>query len=101
MEVSPVGALVCMGLVLLGLGLRAPAIIPLFASLPFGATALINLPSFGGSSPLIYTSFICLLIAAVLARRSFLQDLGRVFARYPAAFVIVGLVAYACFGAYL
>jgi O-Antigen ligase len=101
MEISPVGALVCMGLVLLGLGLRAPAIIPLFASLPFGATALINLPSLGGSSPLIYTSFICLLLAAVLARRSFLQDLGRVFARYPAAFVIVGLVAYACFGAYL
>src|SRR3954454_14525458 len=101
MEISPVGGLVCFGLMLLGFLLRAPAIVPLFASLPFGATALLNLPSLGGSSPLIYTSFICLLVAAVVARRSFLQDLGRVFARYPAAFVILGLIVYACFGACL
>ena len=101
MEISPIGFLVCAGLLLIGLTMRAPVIVPLFASLPFGATAAINLPAIGGSSPLIYTMFIAWLVVAVLARRHFLRELGIVFSRYPASFVIVGLMTYACIGAYL
>ncbi len=101
MQVSPIGALVCVGLLLLGVILRAPSTVPLFASLVFGATAIINLPSLGGSSPLIYTFFIGITLLSVAAKRSFFADVGLVFARYPAAFVICGLVAYAVVGAYL
>jgi hypothetical protein len=101
MEISLIGFLVCAGLFLVGLAMRAPVIVPLFASLPFGATAAINLPAIGGSSPLIYTMFIAWLLVAVLARRHFLRELGIIFSRYPASFVIVGLMAYACIGAYL
>jgi hypothetical protein len=93
------GALVCGGLLLLGLILRAPLIVSLFASLVFGATAIVNLTSLGGSSPLIYTFFGAALLLAVAARRTFFTDLGLVFARFPSAFVICALVAYTCIGA--
>jgi hypothetical protein len=101
MQVSLAGGLVCMGLVLLGILLRAPLVVPLFASLAFGSTAIVNLASLGGSSPLIYTLFAAALLGFVAARRQFLSDLGRVFGRYRTAFVIAGLAAYACLGAIL
>jgi hypothetical protein len=101
MQVSIAGALVCLGLVLLGLVMRAPLVVPLFASLAFGSTAIVNLSSLGGSSPLIYTLFAAALILAVALRRRFWEDLGRVFARYPTAFTLCGLMAYVAAGAYL
>jgi hypothetical protein len=101
MQLSLNGALVCAGLVLLGFFLRAPLIVPLFASLAFGATAIVNLPSLGGSSPLIYTLFVLLVILSVAVRRGIWADLGLVFARHQTAFIICALVAYACFGAFV
>lgn len=101
MNLSIEGAMVCIGLLLLGFALRAPLVVPVFASLAFGSTAIVNLSSLGGSSPLIYTMFAAALIASVAARRQFWEDLGRVFARYPTAFVIGGLMVYVAAGAYL
>ncbi|WP_046866120.1 hypothetical protein [Microvirga massiliensis] len=99
MEASIAGAMVCLGLVLLGLFLRAPLIVPLFASLAFGSTAIVNLTSLGGSSPLIYTLFAAILLVSLVMRRQFLADLGRVFVRYQASLLVCGLSAYVCLGA--
>lgn len=95
MSLSVPGILVCLGLIVLGVVLRAPVIIALFASLPFGSTAIGELPGLGGSSPLIYAFFGLLFCASLLARRGSLRDLGHVFASYWVAWIVAALVVHA------
>lgn len=96
---SPAGLLVAAALLLLGYALRAPVIVGLFASLPFGSTAIGTLIALGGSTPLIYTAFVLLLLAGVAFSRGFLNDLARVFANYGTAWIVVALIAYAILSA--
>ncbi|MER8752179.1 hypothetical protein NKH57_23415 [Mesorhizobium sp. M1050] len=101
MQVSPVGLIVCAGVLLTAIYCRAPLIIGLLASLAFGSTALMTLSSLGGSSPLIYTFFGFLLLAGVAARRRIWQDLGDAFGKIRPIWVLVGLMFYAVAGAWL
>lgn len=101
MQILPMGLLVCAGILLLAWLHRSVLIVGLVASLAFGATALVTLTSLGGSSPLIYTAFSALLIAAVALRRGFLKDLGGVFATVRPIWVLCFLMVYSAVGALL
>jgi hypothetical protein len=95
----PVGVLVCVGILLLARRFPFPMVTALFASLAFGATAVISLP--GGSSPMISALFVLALIAVVAMRRNFVSELAAVFREQPIAWLVVLLIAYAVVGAIL
>jgi hypothetical protein len=99
MEPSVSGFLVLAGLLLLGHRLGAPIVIALFASLPLGSTAIVTLGALGGSSPLIYTALVVLLLASASLRRGFLDDLVTVFATYRTAWILGALILYSIFSA--
>jgi hypothetical protein len=98
MGISAVGILVCLALAAVAWRAGEPLIIGLLASLAFGSTAVLTL---GGSSPLIYAFFAAALVAAVAARRRVWRDLGAVFGRIPAIWVLCALMVYAVIGAVL
>ncbi len=95
MTLSFPGIAVCLALLTLGYFLRAPVIIALFASLPFGSTAIGELPGLGGSSPLIYAFFGLLFCASLMVKREFLRDLSCVFTSYWVAWIVGALVLHA------
>ncbi|WP_353646462.1 hypothetical protein [Mesorhizobium sp. WSM2239] len=101
MQISFVGLLVCVGILVAGHYARATLIVGLLASWAFGSTALMTLSSLGGSSPLIYTSFAALLVMAVAARRRIWRDLGEVFGNVRPVWVLCGLMLYALAGSWL
>lgn len=92
MEFSIVGALVCAGIFLFGVWLRAPLVGGLLASLPFGSTAIATL---GGSSPQVFTVFDLALLASVALRKGFLEELAAVLVNSRAAPIVVALIVYA------
>jgi hypothetical protein len=91
-QFSIVGALVCAGIFLFGVWLRAPFIGGLLASLPFGSTAIVTL---GGSSPQVFTVFELALLASVALRKGFLEELAAVLVSSRAAPTVVALIVYA------
>lgn len=99
MEPSIAGFLVFAGLLVLGYCLGAPIVVGLMASLPFGSTAFVTLSALGGSSPLVYTAFVLLLLAWLSLSRGFLTDLGIVFATYWTAWIVGGLILYSILSA--
>lgn len=99
MEPSLGGLVVVACLLLLGYALGAPIIIGLFASLPFGSTAIGSLSALGGSTPLIYVAFVLLLLASVALRRRFLHELSLVFANYWVAWIVAALIVYSIISA--
>lgn len=101
MQISAIGLLICMGILVAGYYCRSPLVIGLIASLAFGSTALMTLSSLGGSSPLIYTFFAALLITAVAFRRRIWTDLGDVFGKIRPVWILVSLMLYAVVGAWL
>lgn len=101
MSVSLAGMIVCAGLLIVAFHMRGMLIVGLLASLAFGSTAVMTLSSLGGSSPLIYTVFAALLVAAVGTRRHIFRDLGGVFGSVGAIWVLAILMAYAAVGAWL
>lgn len=98
MQFSIVGALVCVGIFLFGVWLRAPLVGGLLASLPFGSTAIATL---GGSSPQVFTIFELAVVASVALRKGFLEDLAAVLMNSRAAPVVVALIIYASASALL
>ncbi|RWP21155.1 MAG: hypothetical protein EOR00_03110 [Mesorhizobium sp.] len=101
MQVSVVGALICTGILALVVCMRWSMITALIASLAFGATAIGTITSLGGSSPLIFTVFAMLVILAALARRGIWREIGAVFLRIGAAWIVCLLMIYVCIGALL
>lgn len=101
MQISIIGFLVCVGILLTGYYARGVLIVSLVASLAFGSTALMTLSSLGGSSPLIYTLFSALLVTAVAARRRIWRDLGDVFGKVRPVWVLCGLILYCLAGSWL
>lgn len=98
MGLSLAGILVCTGLFLLALILRSPLILGLFASLPFGSTAI---ATFGVSSPLIFTVFAVALLMRIALSRNFLRDLVTVIENVRAAQIVCALAVYAVVSAIL
>jgi hypothetical protein len=71
----------------------------MFASLPFGATAIATLSAFGGATPLIFTVFVMALLVAVMTRARFLDELVVVFKRYWVPWLVLALMIYTFAGA--
>lgn len=101
MVLSIPGVVVCGALLALGLFLGSPVIIALFASLPFGSTAIGELPAVGGSTPQIYAVMGVLFCAVVMARRDFPRQLSFVFASYWVSWIISALVLHAVASAFI
>jgi hypothetical protein len=98
LAVSLAGVIVCAVLLLAGWSLRAPLILGLFASLPFGSTAIATL---GGSSPQVFTVFALSLLAGVALSRRFADDLAAVLLDVGAARIVCVLAVYAVASAVL
>lgn len=101
MQFSIAGLIVCMAILAVGYYCRGTLIVGLLASMAFGSTAIVTLSSLGGSSPLIYTFFVGLMLLAVAARRKIWQDLGYVFGNVGPFWPLAGLVAYVVIGAWV
>ncbi|PDQ17195.1 hypothetical protein CN311_31325, partial [Mesorhizobium sanjuanii] len=101
MQISIVGLLICTGILAFVAYMRWSMIAALIASLAFGATAIGTITSLGGSSPLIFTVFDLLLIVAALARRGIWREIGAVFVRIGAAWIVCALMIYVSIGALL
>lgn len=101
MQVSLPGLLVCAAILAIAYYSRGMLIVGLIASQAFGATAVMTLTFLGGSSPLIYTMFEALLVAAVAARRRIWFDLGSVFGSIRPVWILASLMVYAIIGAWL
>ncbi|MDE4603954.1 hypothetical protein GOA59_29815 [Sinorhizobium meliloti] len=101
MQISFIGLLVCVGILLVGYYCRGPLIVGLLASLAFGATSLMTLSWLGGSSPLIYTFFVALVVTAIGARRRVWRDLGNVFGKIRTLWILSCLMIYTAVGAWL
>ncbi|TPI81973.1 hypothetical protein [Mesorhizobium sp. B2-8-9] len=101
MQVSLPGLLVCVAILAIAYYSRGMLIVGLVASQAFGATAVVTLTFLGGSSPLIYTIFEVLLVAAVAARRRIWFDLGSVFGSIRPVWILASLMVYAIIGAWL
>jgi hypothetical protein len=97
---SIAGLVVFAGLLVLGRLLGSTIVIGLFASLPFGSTAIVILSALGGSSPVIYTAFVLMLLAWLAISRTFLNDLAAVFSRFWTAWIVGFLALYSLLGAY-
>ena len=95
MQPSLAGLFLCAALFMAGRRLGAPLLIGLFLALPFGSTAFATLTALGGSSPLIYTLFVVLLIFATMSRRQFPEETGRIMRDHAVAWVVIGLSVYA------
>ena len=101
MQLELVGVGLLALLLVLGTLLRAPVTVALFASMPFGATAIAMLPALGGASLMIFTPLSGLLIASALLRKNAINDFRTVFASHWAAMVIVLLALYVVSGSFL
>ena len=88
-------------LFLLGRNLGNAAIIGLLASLPFGSTAFVQLTSLGGSTPLIFTLFVIVLVLTVLWQYGIQGVLFTVLQRHWEGWVVLAIMAYAIAGASL
>jgi hypothetical protein len=101
MQPSLVGVLISAGLLVFVICMRWSIMTALIGSLAFGATAIGTIGSLGGSSPLIFTVFNILLIVIALARRGIWGQIGSVFGRFSAAWIVCALMVYVVIGALL
>ena len=101
MQPSINGLLVCTAILAFAFVMRWSIVSALIASLAFGATAIGTITSLGGSSPLIFTLFAMLTVLFALARRHIWTEIGTMFGRLHAAWVVCALMAYGVIGAFL
>ena len=101
MEISFAGLLVCAVIFLISHRYEFPLVVALITSCAFGATAVVNLPSLGGSSPLVYVVFAAALIAYAFCLRDSLRNLTAVCFGEPVAGGVMLLAIYAIAGAAL
>ena len=96
---SVAGAIVCGVLLLVGWLAGDAILVALFAALPFGATAIVSIPALGGSSPLIYTIFVGLLILKVARKGNVLGSFYSIATEQPSIIIAAFLAVYALSGA--
>jgi hypothetical protein len=101
LQPSVVGILVCAAILAFACWPARSLLVGLMASLAFGATAVATLGSLGGSSPLIYTLFAALLLAALPLTRHIRGDIVTVFRYSRSAWLVCALLVYAVIGAVL
>lgn len=99
MSFSIIGGLIAFALLVLGWRLGSPLLIGLFASIPFGATAIGTLG--GGSTPVITVVFEVLLVAMYFGRPEYIKRLMNLFSRSGVAWVALALLIYVMVGAYI
>jgi hypothetical protein len=92
---SLAGFLVCAALLLFGRAVGGGLLVALIASTAFGSTALVILSSLGGSSPVISTAFVLILLGTLLVTPGAWRMITRVFRENPAAWVVLSLLVYA------
>ena len=95
MQLSVVGLVICIGLLIVGYSQRAILTVAFIASFAFGATSIVTLDALGGSSPLIYTVFAILLVLSALVRKSSLYDFETVISRSRTPWILIALTLYA------
>lgn len=95
MQISVAGVIVCCVLLIGGWHLRSPLIVPLLASFAFGSTAIVTLEFLGGASPLIFTVFALILIAAVSTRKNTFHELCTVLANHRSSWIVCVFPLYA------
>ncbi len=98
---SAIGAVVAMVIGIGGYFAGSPILLGLFASLPFGSTAIGAIPALGGSTPLIYTVFVGLLVVVTVLKRGFRRNLGAIFKLHWTVWVAVLLGIYALLSAFI
>ncbi len=98
MQIEPAAVALLAALLLLGLCLRAPITVPLFASLPFGATAVVSL---GGASVMLYTPLAAMFIAYALMQPGAQARLRQLLAERWEAAAVAFLIVYVVAGAIL
>ncbi len=99
MQIEPVAVALLSVLLLAGYFARSTVTVALFASLPFGATAIATLTAMGGSSLLLFTPLAGLLIVTTLGRKSALDGLRTILADQWVAALVSFLVIYVLAGA--
>jgi hypothetical protein len=90
-----------LALLLLGFFLRSTLIVPLFASLAFGATSVLLIGGAGGSSPLLFTIFAATFVIATLMRPRAVHDLMATMRAHWVPWVVLALSVYAAASAYI
>ncbi len=96
---SAIGGLVALAVAFGGYLAGSAILLGLFVSLPFGSTAIGAIPALGGSTPLIYTVFVGLLVVSTMFKRGFRRNLGAVFRLHWSAAVAALVGIYAIFSA--
>lgn len=96
---SVIGGVVAIAVGVVGYLSGSTLLFGLFIALPFGSTAIGAVPALGGSTPLIYTVFVGLLLITTMLKRGFRRDLGTVFRLHWSAVVAVLVAVYAVFSA--
>ena len=86
---------------MLGRQLGAALLVGLLASMPFGSTAFAQLTALGGSTPLIFTLFVVVLLLGMLWQDGILGVFFAVLQRNWEAWLVLGLIVYAIAGASL
>jgi hypothetical protein len=99
MHIEPIAVALLSVLLLAGYLARSTVTVALFASLPFGATAIATLSAMGGSTLVLFTPLAALLVATTLLRRSALNNLRTILADQWVATLVAFLVVYVVAGA--
>ena len=99
MDISIVGLLICGAIWFVSRYSAEPVVFALIVSFPFGSTAVVILSALGGSSPLVYTVFLCGLFTSCAMRPNIIHELSVVFSRTPTAWVVLFLIFYVIAGA--
>lgn len=99
MQIEPVGVALLSVLLLVGYFARSTFTVALFASLPFGATAIATLTAMGGAPLMLYMPLAGLLIISTLGRRTGLTGLCTVLTGQWIAGLVAFLVIYVVAGA--
>lgn len=95
MVISVAGILVVLALLLVGRLAGNTLLVALVMSVPFCATAFATLTALGGSSPLIYTLIVVLMLVTMAVKRSAGRDLAVIFRQDTAAWLSLGLIVLA------
>lgn len=101
MQISIIGTLIALLILTATLATRSSLLTALMISLVFGSTSFVTLKSIGGATPLIYTIFAALVVVFAGLRRNFWKDVGYLFGRSTAPWIVCSLLVYAAMSAFI
>lgn len=101
MQPSLVGLLVSAILLVFTWYMRWGLVAALLGSMAFGATSIGTLGALGGATPLIYTLFCLILLAAAVAHPHVWRQVGLLFGQFRTVWLVLALILYTGMGAIL